>query len=148
VDASVSLDKAGDRLGIIGRIGEGIQNIRAPLLRSLDQIRDGLGVVDRGRGHQDRQRDLSLGRVNVDLEPSPPFGLPLAVPLASPIAVLGDRLCDLSGAHPGVKVESRDVGRSDDNLFALLLCQEEKSLSSFQDFICPLFSERRCPGFP
>ena len=121
MDASVSFDKPGDRLGIIGRIGEGIENIRAPLLRPLDQIRDGLGVVDRGRGHQDRERDLSLGRMNVDLEPSPPFDIPLAVPLAAPIAALGDCFCDLSGAHPGVKVESRDVVRGDDTLFALLL---------------------------
>ena len=95
-NASVSLDEAGDRRGIVGRIGQGVQDVRTSLLRPLDQVRDGLGVVNRGRGHQDRQRDLSLGRMNVDLEPSPPFGIPLAVPLASPIAVLGDRLCCVS----------------------------------------------------
>jgi hypothetical protein len=27
-------------------------------------------------------------------------------------------------------------------------CQEEKMMSDFQDFICPLFPERLCPGSP
>ena len=33
-------------------------------------------------------------------------------------------------------------------ILGLTLCQEEKSLSDFQDFVCPLFSIRKLPDFP
>ena len=122
-NASLVANQILDRLRIVGGIGQAVEKCR-PLARSLQEVRSGLTVMNRGPCEHTGQRDLSIGRENMELEPFPCFHLPLAVLFASPVALLGQGFQDLSGTHPNIPGQSRKVFRVEGDLrsdFSLFL---------------------------
>ena len=99
-----------DRLRVVGGIGQGVEK-RRPLSRSLQEIRGGLAVMNRGPRQHAGQRDLSIGREDMEIEPFPGFHLPLAVLFVSPVARLGQRFQNPSGTHPDISGKGRMIFR-------------------------------------
>lgn len=104
-----------DRFRIVGGIGQGVEE-RRPFTPSLQEIRSGLTVMNRGPCQNTGQRDLSIGRENMELEPFPCFPLPLAVLFESPVALLGQGFQDLSGTHPDIPGQRRKIFRMEGDL--------------------------------
>ena len=105
-NASLAAHQILDRLLIVGGIGQGVEE-RRPLARSFQEIRSGLTVMNRGPCQHTGQRDLSIGRENMELEPFPGFHLPLAV-FFIPSRTLGARLSgsvQAASGHTGTKPE-------------------------------------------
>ena len=104
--------------------GGSIRQKRRPLSRSLQKIRGGLAVVNRGPRQHAGQRDLSIGGEDVKLEPFPGFRLSLAVLFAPPVAPLGQRFQHPSGTHPDISGKGRmifGVGLDHRSLLSLFL---------------------------
>ena len=82
-----------------------------PYTPSLQEIRSGLTVMNRSPCQHTGQRDLSIGRESMELEPFPCFPFPLAVLFASPVALLRQDFQDLSRTHPDIPGQSRKLFR-------------------------------------
>ena len=77
-NASLAANQILDRFRIVGSIGEGVKECR-PFTSSLQEIRSGQTVMNRGPYQHTGQRNFPIGRENMEIEPLPCFHLSLTV---------------------------------------------------------------------
>ena len=72
-------------LGVVGRVGQVVEACDAPGAH-LGEGNGGLAVVQTGRGDDERDGDVAVGDVEMQLVPAPILDFPFTVALAAPVA--------------------------------------------------------------